>query len=240
MDGIKLLFDDLDALEPLGDAEKGRLFTALLVYGKTGEAPQLGGNERFLFPMMRARIDRERAAEMKISQARRDAGRKGNQAKLAKSANAGFAKKNQQMPDFLSRSDFAEIPPSPFSPPAPSPSPPTPPSSSSITPVLTPTPKEKPPKGGKKKVPAPPTLGGAKPPAFEQVLEVAKLRGCTECAKPFFDYYAAAGWRDSEGKPCAWNWQQKLIAWQMRAQERKKPDPKQKQPDPNDWKEFSL
>lgn len=54
------------------------------------------------------------------------------------------------------------------------------------------------------------------PPTLEQVHEVAKLRGCPEYAKPFFDYYAAAGWRDSEGKPCAWNWQQKLVAWQQR------------------------
>lgn len=57
---IKLFIDYLDAIEPLGDAERGRLFTSLLVYARTGEAPQLGGNERFLFPMMRAQIDRDR------------------------------------------------------------------------------------------------------------------------------------------------------------------------------------
>lgn len=55
----KLFFDYLDAIELLGDAERGRLFTALLEYGRTGEAPQLGGNERFIFPMMKAQIDRD-------------------------------------------------------------------------------------------------------------------------------------------------------------------------------------
>ena len=40
---IKLFIDYLEAIEPLGDAERGRLFTALLQYAKTGEAPQLGG-----------------------------------------------------------------------------------------------------------------------------------------------------------------------------------------------------
>ena len=50
---IRLFLDYLEAIEPLGDAERGRLFTALLEYARTGEAPQLGGNERFLFPMMR-------------------------------------------------------------------------------------------------------------------------------------------------------------------------------------------
>lgn len=59
-------------------------------------------------------------------------------------------------------------------------------------------------------------------PTFEQVMEVAKLRGCPECAKPFFDYYAAAGWRDSEGKP-VYSWQQKLVLWQQREERRKKP-----------------
>ena len=37
----------LESMELLSDAEKGRLFTACLIYSKTGEAPQLGGNERF-------------------------------------------------------------------------------------------------------------------------------------------------------------------------------------------------
>lgn len=82
------------------------------------------------------------------------------------------------------------------------------------------------------------------PPTFEQVQEVAKLRGCPECAKPFFDYYAAAGWRDSEGKPCAWNWQQKLVAWKMREEKRQKTQggsaSTQPRPDPNDWEGWGI
>lgn len=64
-----------------------------------------------------------------------------------------------------------------------------------------------------------------KPPSLEQVMEVAKLRGCPECAKPFFDYYAAAGWRDGEGKP-VFNWQQKFVLWQMREENRRMPQSK--------------
>lgn len=56
---IKVFVDYLDAIEPLGDAERGRLFTSLLTYARSGEVPQLNGNERFLFPMMRAQIDRD-------------------------------------------------------------------------------------------------------------------------------------------------------------------------------------
>lgn len=81
---IRLFVDYLEAIEPLGDAERGRLFTALLQYARTGEAPQLGGNERFLFPMMRAQIDRDEAAATGISEARSAAGKKGALAKGSK------------------------------------------------------------------------------------------------------------------------------------------------------------
>ena len=90
---IKLFLDYLDAIEPLGDAERGRLFTALLQYARTGEAPQLSGNERFLFPMMRAQIDRDSDAldekEEKKRNARKEAGRLGG---LAKASKAGKSK----------------------------------------------------------------------------------------------------------------------------------------------------
>lgn len=59
---IQLYLSYLDAIEPLGDAERGRLFTACLLYSKTGAVPDLGGNERFIFPMMRAQIDRDNEA----------------------------------------------------------------------------------------------------------------------------------------------------------------------------------
>lgn len=76
-----------------------------------------------------------------------------------------------------------------------------------------------PPGGGRDTAPPP---GETNPPTLEQVREAARLRGCPECAQPFFDYYAAAGWRDSEGKPCAWNWRQKLVAWHTREEKRGK------------------
>lgn len=51
----------LRAIEPLDDAERGRLFTALLEYSASGEERELTGNERFLFPALREQIDRDRA-----------------------------------------------------------------------------------------------------------------------------------------------------------------------------------
>ena len=49
----------LEAIEPLNDAERGRLFTACLIYSMTGEAPELRGNERFVFAGMKSQIDRD-------------------------------------------------------------------------------------------------------------------------------------------------------------------------------------
>lgn len=51
--------DTLDALEALADSERGRLFTALLSYARTGEVPRLTGDERYVFPLIRAKIDRQ-------------------------------------------------------------------------------------------------------------------------------------------------------------------------------------
>ena len=98
---IKLFVDYLDAIEPLGDAERGRLFTSLLEYARSGEAPQLNGNERFLFPMMRAQIDRDNAAMAAKSEERSKAGKLGAE---ARQANANSAKQSKQTPDLPSKS----------------------------------------------------------------------------------------------------------------------------------------
>lgn len=78
---IKIFVDYLDAIEPLGDKERGRLFTALLEYGRTGAVPQLSGNERFVFPMMKAQIDRDNAAFAETSERRSEAGKLGGRPK---------------------------------------------------------------------------------------------------------------------------------------------------------------
>lgn len=49
----------LKSIEPLNDAERGRLFTALLEYSSTGAAQNLPGVERVLFPTMKEQIDRD-------------------------------------------------------------------------------------------------------------------------------------------------------------------------------------
>lgn len=54
-----LYYSYLDTIHPLNDEERGRLLTAILTYGITGQEPALPGNERFVFPGIRAQIDRD-------------------------------------------------------------------------------------------------------------------------------------------------------------------------------------
>ena len=100
---IKVFVDYLDAIEPLGDAERGRLFTSLLTYARSGEVPQLNGNERFLFPMMRAQIDRDVLSKDELSQKRRNAAsaskRSTCEQKEHLQANAASASKSPQDKD---------------------------------------------------------------------------------------------------------------------------------------------
>lgn len=79
----------LKSIEPLNDAERGRLFTAMLEYSISGAAPELRGNERFVFPTMKEQIDRDIAKYEAKCARNRENGAKGGQANAPRSgANA--------------------------------------------------------------------------------------------------------------------------------------------------------
>ncbi len=61
-EGFVVYHELLDFLTPFGDAERGRILTAMLEYSMTGEAPGLSGNERFIWPAIQAKIDKDREA----------------------------------------------------------------------------------------------------------------------------------------------------------------------------------
>lgn len=90
--------DMLEMMEPLSDAERGRLFTACLEYSRTGEATGLGGNERFLFPSIRVQIDRDKRRYEEFSKKQAENGRKGGRpAKRAEPKQApGFVEKPEK------------------------------------------------------------------------------------------------------------------------------------------------
>lgn len=56
-EGFVVYHEILKWLDSYDDAERGRLFTAMLKYSMTGEDPELRGNERFLWPAIKAKID---------------------------------------------------------------------------------------------------------------------------------------------------------------------------------------
>lgn len=52
--------DYLKIMEDLSDAEFGRLFRAALLYSAEGKTVELRGNERFLFKVLKNRIDKDK------------------------------------------------------------------------------------------------------------------------------------------------------------------------------------
>lgn len=59
---LKVFTDLYKALRPFSYAEKGRLFDATLIYAESGEEPELTGNERYIWPTIKADVDRQREA----------------------------------------------------------------------------------------------------------------------------------------------------------------------------------
>jgi hypothetical protein len=55
---LKVLTSFAKSIEILSDAEKGRLFTAMLEYAETGKEPTLNGSERFVWPAAKLNIDK--------------------------------------------------------------------------------------------------------------------------------------------------------------------------------------
>lgn len=78
---FKAFHSYLESIEPLSDAERGRLFTAMLEYSISGKVPDLQGNERFVFPTMRANLDREIARYAENAETNRTNGAKGGRPK---------------------------------------------------------------------------------------------------------------------------------------------------------------
>ena len=76
-----------DVMEPLSDAEKGRLFDAMLLYAETFEEPaDFAGNERFTWPAAKQWIDLTYSESVRLT----ENGKKGGRPK---------SKNNQQKPN---------------------------------------------------------------------------------------------------------------------------------------------
>ena len=87
---LKVFTDFAEILEPLQDAEVGRLFKSMLAYAETGAAPDLRGNEKFVWNAAKQIIDRERD----FSDKQAEKGKKGGRPKKPEKA-----EESQQKPE---------------------------------------------------------------------------------------------------------------------------------------------
>lgn len=197
----------LEEMDILSDEEFGRLCRALLQYSMDGRECSLQGAEKVLWKRAKMQEDRFQESYRELTDARREAGKKG----AAKRWSGPERDDTATADDGSAMAGHGKH-------------------TYTETKTKTETETKTPPPDGGRDTPA---RKNADPPAFEEVREAAQRRGCPECAQPFFDYYAAAGWRDSQGKPCAWNWRQKLVAWQQREEKQKKGAGTAKAPPPD-------
>lgn len=64
----------IEAFEKLSPAELGRLTLSAMKYSAQGETPELPGNERFIWPMIKSQIDADNAHRLDISAKRKASG----------------------------------------------------------------------------------------------------------------------------------------------------------------------
>lgn len=176
----------VDAMLMLSDAELGRLTRAAVIYLSEDRELTLDGAERLVYAPIKANIDRDK----EISEKRAVSGRKGGSKGKQKEANGSKTKQTEAKNSNPSLSL----------------SPPTPPLISNSTQDT--SPKEKPPKGGKKKAPF-------VPPTADEVRAYCLERGNGIDAEYFVSYYEARGWKYSGGLDMK-DWKAAVRTWERR------------------------
>lgn len=180
----KIPHDWVEQCSALSDAEKGRLFVALLEYDRTGEVPELEGNERFVFPALKAQMDSEAERTNEIS-AKRSSARKNKtqqtttnnnkQEQNTTNDNNGSAREKERTKE-----------------------------KENTTPLYI-SPKGDtycPPKGGKR----------FHAPTVDEVRAYCQQRGNGVDAQTFVDFYASKGWK--VGNQPMKDWQAAVRTWE--------------------------
>lgn len=81
MNHVCLYVSYSESFAPYSDEEVGRMVRAMLTYTATGEIPLFDGNERFIWPTIKAQIDRDEAAYQERCEKNRANGAKGGRPK---------------------------------------------------------------------------------------------------------------------------------------------------------------
>ena len=114
---LKLFVDCLEKCQKLSDAEFGRLIRAALHYKANGEEVELNGREELLWNGFKLDIDRDNIKHNYVSGARKDAGKKGAEARWqtdSKNSKSHFddsKNSNCQQEEDKDKEEDKEIPP---------------------------------------------------------------------------------------------------------------------------------
>lgn len=105
---VKIFCDISETVDVLSDAEAGRLLKAMLHYGMDGTVDQLPGQEKLVFHMLKAQIDRDRDSYDQKSQRNRENGAKGGRPRKPTGTHknpVGFAKTQNNPQEPTKRQD---------------------------------------------------------------------------------------------------------------------------------------
>lgn len=178
-------------LEMLDDAQRGKLFLAILDYSEHGLLPDF--NDAVIdmaFAFIRDKLDRDADAYKDMCEKRAIAGSKGGKQRVANQANATFAKQDQANQANASKSSQPEPEPKPEPEPEPKPDPE--------------------PERNKKK------RERFVPPTLDEIRAYCRQRNSSVDPVQFYDYFTAdpsRAWIDAKGQPVL-NWKQKIVTWE--------------------------
>ncbi len=195
----------LEEMELLSDAEFGRLIRALLLYSRTGEVMELDGNERWSFPRVRMQEDKFRESYNDSVEQKRKAGRES--AKRRKQQRSTDSNDDEQRSTAFNGVQQCSTP-------------------------LNGSNKNKINKNNINYPQVPNGTGDSRKrqsrfqvPTCEQIAKYCAERGNNVNPEQFLDYYAAQGWKLSNGVPMK-DWKAAVRNWERRDSGQK---PKSKQ-----------
>ncbi len=185
----------LEEMELLSDAEFGRLIRALLLYSRTGEIMELDGNERWSFPRVRVQEDQFRESYNDAVEQKRKAGRESaRKRKQRRSTDSNDGQHRSTVFNGVQQRSTS----------------------------LNGSNKDKLNKTNINYPPVPNGTGGSRKrqsrfqaPTREQVAQYCAERGNSVNPERFLDYYAAQGWKLSNGCPMK-DWKAAVRNWERR------------------------
>ena len=110
MSHIKIFLDCGATIDLLSDNEAGRLLKALMHYGISAEAEELPGQEKLVFAMLKAQIDRDNAEYAAYLAKQRERGERGGRPKTTgfserAEKTTGFSERNKKTTGFSERTE---------------------------------------------------------------------------------------------------------------------------------------